>query len=207
MKHKWIAAGACLILAAALGGCRAQMADTPQQAVRLHIVAHSDTPHDQQQKLRVRDALLAAFADNFADVTCADDAWDTLQAEKTLLEETAQNVLRQEGSTYGVRVTFGVENFPARNYMGRVWPAGQYRTVRVLLGQSAGHNWWCVMYPPLCLADTSAVDMEEYYARIAALSEEEEIPTVPVRSWLFDRLLAPDNWDAWFAKAAKRFLK
>ncbi|MDD3242127.1 MAG: stage II sporulation protein R [Eubacteriales bacterium] len=208
MKKIAVVGAVALALAALLSGCRAAQGPQRSGVVRLHIVANSDRAVDQSEKLRVRDALMVEFSARFADLDDADCAWNTLGEVKDEMAAAVETLLRQDGFAYGARITLATEAFPARNYMGRVWPTGEYRTVRVLLGEAAGKNWWCVMYPPLCIADTVGdVDMEKYYDQIRGMSDpEEDPPKAPVRSYFFDRWWKGEDWDAWFAKMTKKFL-
>ena len=132
-----------------------------EKLVRLHVLANSDEPDDQRLKLEVRDAVLAASA-------CAETIDERLLAE---LQAAAQTVVAQKGYDYAVQVRYEPHYFDTRRYETFALPAGMYDSVRVILGEGAGKNWWCVMYPPLC-----AGICEENLAEIAAsagLSEKE----------------------------------
>ena len=98
-----------------------------EKVVRLHVLANSDSEEDQALKLKVRDAVL-------------EQATETLQ-----------------GADYGVRAELAETSFPTKEYDGFALPAGEYLALRVLIGEAAGQNWWCVVFPPLCTAAASDV--------------------------------------------------
>lgn len=143
-------AGAILIgLGLLLGAARAQ--ETPDY-VRLHVVARSDSAEDQALKLLVRDGVRAMSAALLADCRSADEAWETLGAHLPLLEGAARLFARLGGFEGEVQLTAGEYDFPERTYGEEVVPAGVYRALRVVLGEGEGQNWWCVLYPSLCLS-------------------------------------------------------
>lgn len=121
-------------------------AQTPE-VLRLHILANSDAEVDQNVKLLVRDALRPLFE---AQQSYA-DARAFLLANGAVLQSTAETVLRENGMDYGVQLSLGTEEFPDRTYDGILFPAGPYDALIVRLGRGEGHNWWCVLFPPLCI--------------------------------------------------------
>ncbi|MBQ1409781.1 MAG: stage II sporulation protein R [Oscillospiraceae bacterium] len=125
-----------------------QQQSLSSRMIRLHVVAASDDPADQSRKLAVRDALLPQIAALTADCANADDAAAALEAGLPALRETAFEVL---GTGEAVHATLAEERFPRRDYDTFSLPAGSYRALRVTLGAGAGHNWWCVAFPALCL--------------------------------------------------------
>ena len=115
--------------------------------IRLHVLAASDAPEEQARKLRVRDAVLSAVEPALAGASDAAEA-------RALLEAALPSIARAaEGSCEGrpVQVDLGMEDYPLRDYEDFALPAGRYLSLRVLLGEGQGHNWWCVVFPPLCL--------------------------------------------------------
>ena len=121
------------------------------RVIRLHVVANSDSQEDQQQKLQVRDGILA-WLSRYADPTMTtDEAADWIQAQLPRLQTAAEEAAVAAGWEGEVTVSFEKEAFPTRDYDTFSLPAGVYQALRVNLGQAQGKNWWCVMYPPLCL--------------------------------------------------------
>ncbi len=123
--------------------------------VRLHILADSDCDADQNVKLLVRDALLESGADMFSGSVDVDSAAEALENEKEELVRVAENVLRENGFNYGVNINLEKEYYTTRSYDNYTLPAGEYLSLKVILGKGEGHNWWCVMFPPLCLPAAS----------------------------------------------------
>lgn len=128
--------------------------------VRLHVIANSDGERDQSLKLIVRDAVLDATADM---------SEDELERSLDDIREAAERALRSNGCQSSVRVLLGYEEYGTREYDSFSLPAGRYRSLRVEIGKAAGHNWWCVLFPPLCFASAEEV-IEQ--ANASGMSEE-----------------------------------
>lgn len=130
----------------------ANAAPEKPDCLRLHVMANSDSEEDQRIKLMVRDAILDEIKGRFS-------AGDSREAEEELrelgadIQKRAEEVLKEQGANYGVVLVSGEFDFPDRYYGDEFYPAGRYRALRVILGSGGGHNWWCVMYPPLCIID------------------------------------------------------
>lgn len=128
-------------------GCR----DLYDHMLRLHVIANSDSERDQTLKLAVRDTLLqqgAALFDGSADVQ---NAREKLEPHFSDLERAAEETLRENGCGDRVRITIERSYFDTRIYGEYTVPAGVYTAMCVRIGQAQGKNWWCVMFPPLCL--------------------------------------------------------
>lgn len=121
------------------------------ECLRLHILAHSDGEEDQAVKLAVRDALLQKSEDIFDGTQTADEAVGIILQNKSRLESVANEVLGQNGFDYTAEIKIEKEYFPTREYDGVTLPAGEYTACKVVLGSGEGHNWWCIMFPSLCL--------------------------------------------------------
>ncbi len=131
----------------------------PENILRLHVVANSDSEADQSLKLKVRDAVL-----NEAARWCqgADSLYEANAAVCTHLEgitEAARGAVKENGFTDAVTVTVTDEFLHTREYEGFTLPAGRYRTLRVVIGEGSGHNWWCVVCPALCLPAAQGEDV------------------------------------------------
>lgn len=116
--------------------------------IRLHVIANSDSERDQSLKLIVRDAVLDATADISE---CE------LEGSLDDIRFAAELALRSNGCDSPVRVLLGYEEYGTREYDSFSLPAGRYRSLRVEIGDAAGHNWWCVLFPPLCFASAEEV--------------------------------------------------
>lgn len=124
-----------------------------EQYVRLHILANSDSLQDQQVKLKVRDAVVAYLTPYVKDVGDAQTAKAIIADRQTEIVLLAQKIAAEHGAAYPATVEIGSFAFPVRTYGRLVLPAGDYQAVRILLGDGAGQNWWCVLFPPLCFID------------------------------------------------------
>lgn len=128
-----------------------------QNVLRMHVIANSDSEADQTLKLQVRDAVLAEGKELFDGSLTAEQAENILDSDKERLRAAAESVIRENGYDYNVTVEIGKDFFTTRTYDGRVTlPAGEYEAVRVIIGEGKGQNWWCVMFPPLCLPAAEA---------------------------------------------------
>ncbi len=123
--------------------------------IRLHVLANSDSDEDQALKLKVRDGILSTAAGLVEGCTDFESAREALEGALPELCDAALGVLRREGSDYDVRVTLTREEYPTREYRGVTLPAGEYTSLRVLIGEASGHNWWCVLFPQLCVTTAS----------------------------------------------------
>lgn len=123
--------------------------------VRLHVVANSDTEEDQTLKLRVRDQVLTQAGELLAGCTEKAEAVQCLRDNADLLAARAQDYVRAEGYPYTVAVRMEQTYFPTRYYDSGALPAGVYTSLRVEIGEAAGHNWWCVLFPPLCFVNAA----------------------------------------------------
>ena len=146
--------------------------------VRLHVLANSDSEADQALKLKVRDAVLAASAPLVQDCTTQAEAVETLTAHLTDLEAAASAVISSEGSDYPVTVLLGEEDYPTRTYESCAFPAGTYVSLRVLIGSGEGQNWWCCLFPPLCLsAATAKSDNKDAFIQVGLTKDQYGIIT------------------------------
>lgn len=125
--------------------------DIPNHILRLHVLANSDTSEDQELKLSVRDRILAESEGIFFGVHTKEEAEDAVTEHIGCLEAAAHDEIQKHGYSYPVEI--GLENtyFPTRQYGEITLPAGRYDALRVKIGKAEGHNWWCVMFPSLCV--------------------------------------------------------
>ena len=148
---------ACALLAAFVW-CGTIIADRQrlnEELIRLHVVANSDSAEDQELKLQVRDAVITSLRQALADVQDTEQAKEYLQKNLPKLQELANRTLDAAGSAQRAVVTLCREGFPTRQYDTLSLPAGIYEALRVTIGDGAGKNWWCVVFPSLCVPQTS----------------------------------------------------
>lgn len=175
MRHKLHSIEIILMIFAALAltsgaVARHTQSELAEKVVRLHVLANSDTEEDQALKLKVRDAVLDRTTEVLLGVESREEAQRRLGSLLPELRDLADTVIRDEGYDYGVRVEVAETSFPTKEYDGFALPAGEYLALRVLIGEAAGQNWWCVVFPPLCVTAASDVPAT---ALAAGLSVEE----------------------------------
>ena len=146
--------------------------------VRLHVLANSDSEEDQALKLKVRDQVLEAAAPHLEGCATQAEAVEVLTSHLTDLEAAASAVIEAEGYDYPVRVLLGEEDYPTRTYESCAFPAGTYVSLRVLIGEGEGQNWWCCLFPPLCLsAATAKSDNEDAFVQVGLTKDQYGIIT------------------------------
>lgn len=169
--------------------------------LRLHILAESDSPRDQRLKLAVRDAVLARSDEIFGNAGCFDSAVDTVSENLTLIEETAEEVLAENGCYAPVSAEITNMYFDSRTYGDITMPEGDYTALRISIGSAQGHNWWCVMYPPLCIpaaCESGITDDKETEDRFFDNSQQDIIMNPEkyrVRFALWDKIMSMADKD------------
>lgn len=119
--------------------------------LRLHVIANSDTSVDQNLKLRLRDYILQEGKDIFNGSVNVENAVKKIEPVLPELEKSAKAFVNRAGFDYDVKISLSNEYFTTRTYETVTLPAGKYLALRVVIGSGEGHNWWCVMFPPMCV--------------------------------------------------------
>ena len=146
--------------------------------VRLHVLANSDSEEDQTLKLKVRDGVLSYVSPLVADCGSREEAIEILEREAESIRTVAADVIAREGYSYSADVTLTVEDYPTRNYESMSFPSGAYVSLRVMIGEAQGQNWWCVLFPPLCLgAASESLENEEAFIAVGLTSDQYKIIT------------------------------
>lgn len=125
----------------------------PNEAIRLRILANSDSDEDQALKRLVRDEVNKSITEWVSELTSVEGARTLLQSKLPEVQEIAEQVVLEQGSKQTVNVEFGKVQFPTKLYGQFLYPAGEYEAILITLGEAKGANWWCVLYPPLCFLD------------------------------------------------------
>jgi len=141
--------------------------------IRLHVIANSDTPEDQALKLKVRDAVIA-YMEQQKQLTTVSQTRNYLAGHLNQLEKIAEGIIASEGYDYPAGASLGVRYIPEKTYGELTFPAGNYEALNIEIGEGKGQNWWCVLFPPLCLleegtdciADDAGTDPEEENQRL-----------------------------------------
>lgn len=135
-----------------------------KDVLRLHILANSDSAEDQSLKIKVRNSVIENESDIFDGVGNVTAAKEKVIRNYDRIKASAKKVIREEGYDYPVSVRIEKTYFPTRHYESFTLPAGYYEALRIVIGEGKGHNWWCVMYPPLCVG--SAAQVKKEYSKL-----------------------------------------
>ena len=175
----FIRAVACALVftaAISLVSFEASCDEIRQNVLRLHIKANSDSESDQNLKLLVRDAILEVSEQVFSGCDSVEKAYTCAADNVTLFQETAETVIKSNGYDYSVSVDIGTAWFETREYENFTLPAGTYEAVRINIGSGEGKNWWCVMFPSLCIPSAKSDDAKQVLGE-----ENEKIVSKPDR--------------------------
>lgn len=152
------------------------------EILRFHVLANSDSEEDQQLKLEVRTLLLNTIYEQLGPDATKDETCNFIRNNHESLEKTADTYMQNKGYDYSAHMELTTCHFPVKAYGDMVFPSGTYETARVTIGKGNGHNWWCVLYPPLCFVDSS-------YAVVPDSSKQ-----------TLEQLLSEDDYQALFHK-------
>ncbi|MGL4797108.1 MAG: stage II sporulation protein R, partial [Paraclostridium sp.] len=138
-------------------------------------LANSDSDEDQELKLKVRDEIIKYLQPMLKESKSLEQSEEIIISESDNLKLIGENIIRENGYNYEVEVKLEYNNFPAKQYSNIVLPAGEYKALRILIGEAEGKNWWCVMFPPLCFVDENngVIDKETDEKLKSVLTEEE----------------------------------
>jgi stage II sporulation protein R len=126
-----------------------------KSVLRLHVIANSDSLADQALKIQVKDAVVEMMKKEFAGMDNMEQARQAALEDIPEIKRTAEAVVQANGYNYPVQVSLGEYQFPTKSYGNLVLPQGEYQAVRVTIGGGEGKNWWCVLFPPLCMVSSS----------------------------------------------------
>lgn len=183
-----------LLLAVAAAGLLGARLEREQDAladrvIRLHVVANSDSAADQELKGKVRDAVLTRSGIYLAGLD-REEALKTLAEHLPQLGQVAADTVAREGYDYPVRVRLEEAAFPTKTYSDFALPAGTYTALRIELGAGQGHNWWCVVYPPLCMGSVTET------AAQSALTEDQVALITGENEGYVVKFKAMELWDS-----------
>lgn len=150
-----VAFGLVFSILASLCSFNAECNNIRENVLRIHILANSNSNSDQALKLKVRDGLLTLSNSVFANCKSREEAEQKAKENIDLFKKKAETIVKQEGYNYSVNITLGKSDFNTRHYKNFSLPAGTYNALKVVLGKGEGKNWWCVMFPPVCVPSAS----------------------------------------------------
>ena len=175
--RRWEAALLAGVAIALLAGAYldGEQAGLAGRVIRLHVIANSDSQEDQALKLQVRDRILAQTAQLYQPGDDLARAQARIQDSLPLLAAEGRAVVEELGYDYPVSVCLEQSWFPTKQYTDFALPAGRYTALKVVVGEGAGQNWWCVVFPPLCLGSVSETVDE---AAAAGLFTDEQVSLI-----------------------------
>ena len=147
--------------------------------VRLHVIANSDSEEDQSLKMQVRDEILASINPVLENCNSREEAIAEIGRIRNEVIERAQNVILENGYDYSVDIEVCREKYPTRDYGSFIFPSGEYVSVKVKIGKAEGQNFWCVLFPPICMsaATASKEEAEEAFVAVGFTPEQYRIIT------------------------------
>ncbi|MFA5523481.1 MAG: stage II sporulation protein R [Tissierellales bacterium] len=158
-NRKWILIASIIIVAlAAFANYIFSLEDSlvfKNKLIRLHVLANSDSPEDQELKLKVRDKIIASMNHKLKDSSSIGETREIVKNNIEEIKELALEEIKLNGKEYDIGVSLDNQDFPTKSYGGFTLPAGEYEALRVVIGDGKGQNWWCVMFPPLCFIDVT----------------------------------------------------
>ena len=182
-KKEWFVLIACIISIACSCVCSfgEECSFIRENTLRLHILANSDSPADQALKLKIRDVVLSHSGELFSGCDTRQKMVSAAQEQLSDIQRIAEQTAMHNG--YDLPVTVSVTDmfFETRRYDNVLLPAGTYTAVRIELGEAAGKNWWCVLYPPLCVSAAQTGFTEEEAQISDSLLQQEDLPRYRVR--------------------------
>ncbi len=159
-----------------------------EEVLRLHVIANSDEDYDQELKLRVRDAVLLSGKTIFSGSEDIISAEGKIAEKADVLKSAAEETIKNLGYDYDVNIELARSYFPTRIYDNLTLPAGYYKAVRIVIGEGKGKNWWCIMFPPLCLpAATGSKEVISNYLNEKEMAIVTANPKYEVRFWLVEK--------------------
>ena len=161
------------------------------QVFRFHVLANSDSVEDQELKMKVKEEILAFMKEELPDSDSADDTKQWAMDHLEEIANVAQEVVLEEGYDYGIAAEVTECEFPEKSYGDVTFPAGEYETLRIEIGEGEGENWWCVLYPNLCFINAvRAVVPKEGKQELKKILEEDTYDMITSKtrfkiSWFF----------------------
>ena len=147
------------------------------KVLRIHVLANSDSEEDQAMKLQVRDAILQVTEPLLQEIHTREEAESVIRDHLPLLKETADRALESLGARHTATVELSQESYPTRIYEQCAFPAGSYLSLRIRIGSGEGQNWWCVLFPPMCLSAASKETAEDAFISVGFTDDQYRIIT------------------------------
>ena len=134
--------------------------------IRFHVIANSNSEDDQQLKLFVRDSVMVQLQNRLSESVDADSVRAYIQKNISIIEKWAKNCVMAKGYDYDVKAELGIAQIPPRRYDDVFFPAGNYEALTITIGAGEGKNWWCVVFPPLCLVNSKESGYKDMFEEV-----------------------------------------
>ena len=152
-----------------------------ESLIRFHVIANSDSDEDQKLKLKVRNIILDKIEPELEKAATLEEAREYISNNLFLLEELAQDEINKIGYNYPTVAILGKTDYPTRAYGDIIMPAGTYESLRIIIGEGKGSNWWCVLFPPLCFIDITHSIVQNKAMPVMGMDEEKDTHKKPVQ--------------------------
>lgn len=146
-----------------------------ENVIRLHVVANSDSKNDQELKLKVRDEVIVYLEGELEGCRSKEESLRVIGGRLDEIESVAEEAAFKEGFHYDIDATLSREVFPLREYGDVRMPTGDYDALKISIGDAEGHNWWCVVYPPLCFVDIAEGEIKDENGKMIAVGEDADV--------------------------------
>lgn len=151
-----------IIIVLIVTGVKASNFVIPEDAIRIRVVANSNSEYDQEIKLKIKEMLEIKMYNLLKNIKGVESARNIINSNLNNIESEIKNILENENYTLGYNISFGDNYFPEKEYNGVIYEEGYYESLVVTLGEGNGDNWWCVLFPPLCLLEAEESEEVEY---------------------------------------------
>lgn len=152
-----------------------------ESLIRFHVIANSDTDEDQELKLKIRNIVLHKIEADLEKAKSLEEAREYILNNLSLLEELVQEEINNLGYSYPAAAILSKTDYPTRAYGDIIMPAGTYESLRIIIGEGKGSNWWCVLFPPLCFIDITHSIAQNKAMPVMGMDEEKDIHKKPVQ--------------------------
>ena len=194
-----LAAAACVLLSTTIQ-TKSMQRNMAEKVLRFHVLANSDSREDQALKLKVRDQVGTLMAEKLKDADSLEESERIVKANLNLIENCAADVISAEGYAYPVSAALENCTFPEKTYGTYTFPGGVYEALRVVIGSGEGHNWWCVLFPPLCMSAASAGtgSAEDAFVSVGLTKDQYGVITETGKTKYRMRFRILELWEKWF---------
>lgn len=152
----------CCLLYLFIGNINTSKINIPDEAIRFRVIASSNSPTDQQLKIKVKLEVEKELATILKDTKNFSSANTAIYNNMEIIENKVKTILQKEKNMETFKINYGNNYFPEKNYNGIKYEEGKYNSLTITLGNGLGENWWCILFPPLCLLDENDYDEADY---------------------------------------------